>query len=97
MRLLIVGTRKLFSRFHIKPSFSLTENTSLKRKTQMVTAEIQKKGVPVWNEFLDVFKEISGLPPDRTVKFSIDTMPGTVLISKAPYRMAPTELNILKK
>jgi len=60
------------------------------------TAEI-KKGVPVWNKFPDIFKEISGLPPDRVVEFSINTIPGTILISKAPYRMTPTELEILKK
>jgi len=53
--------------------------------------------VPVWNEFPDVFKEISGLPPDRVAEFSIDTILSTVLISKAAYRMAPTELEILKK
>ena len=73
------------------------EYMSTKRKTQMITAESQKKGVPVWNEFSDMFEEISGLPFDRAVEFSIDTIPGTVLISKAPYWMAPTELEILKK
>jgi len=40
----------------------------------MTTAEIQKKGVPVWNEFPEVLKEISGLPPDRVIEFSIDTI-----------------------
>jgi len=63
----------------------------------MTTAEVQKKGVPVWNEFSRVFEEISGLLPDRMVESSIDTIPGTILISKAPYRMASTELEILKK
>jgi len=63
----------------------------------LTTVEIQKKGVPVWNEFPDVFEEISGLPPDRAIEFSIDTILGKVSISKAPYRMTPTELKILKK
>ena len=67
------------------------------RKTQIVTTEVQKKGVPVWNKFPDVFEEISGLPLDRAVEFFIDTILGTFSISKAPYRMAPTELEILKK
>jgi len=31
------------------------------------------------------------------VEFSIDTILSTIPISKAPYRMAPTELEILKK
>ena len=63
----------------------------------MTTSEIQKKGIPVWDEFPEVFAEVSGLPPERMIEFSIDTIPGAAPISKAPYRMAPTELEILKK
>ena len=62
-----------------------------------VTAEDKKKMVSVWNEFLNVFEKISGLPSDRVVEFSIDIIPGATLISKAPYRMTPTELAILKE
>ena len=51
----------------------------------------------VWNEFLDVFDEISGLPPNSVVEFSIDIISGAIPISKAPFRMAPTELAILKE
>ncbi len=36
------------------------------------------------------------MPPDREVEFVIDVVPGTAPISKAPYRMAPTELTELK-
>ena len=70
-----------------------------KRKTQSVCAlaEIKKKEVLVWNKFSDVFKEMLGLTPNRAVGFSIDTIPGIVQISKVPYRMAPTKLEILKK
>ena len=50
----------------------------------------------MWNEFLDVFDEISGLPPDRVVEFSIDIIPGLTPISKSP-KVAPTELEILKE
>jgi len=53
--------------------------------------------VSAWDEFPDVFKKILGLPPNRGLEFSIDIIPGTISISKAPYRMAPTELAILKK
>ena len=49
------------------------------------------------NEFLEVFpEELPGLPPDREIEFVIDLLPGTALISKAPYRMAPAELKELK-
>ena len=63
---------------------------------ECANAEVKKKGIPVWNEFPDAFEEISGLPPDRVVEFSIDIISRIVLI-KAPYRMASNELEILKK
>ena len=53
--------------------------------------------IPLVKEFPDVFpEELPGLPPDRETKFSIEILPGTGPISKAPYRMAPTELRELK-
>ena len=42
---------------------------------------------PFLKEFVDVFQEVSGLPPKREVYFSIDLVPGFVLISRTPYRM----------
>ncbi|KAL4032817.1 hypothetical protein IC575_005899 [Cucumis melo] len=36
------------------------------------------------------------LPPHREVEFAIELEPGTVPISRAPYRMAPAELKELK-
>uniref|UniRef100_A0A2N9G885 RNA-directed DNA polymerase n=1 Tax=Fagus sylvatica TaxID=28930 RepID=A0A2N9G885_FAGSY len=60
-------------------------------------SEVKLENIPVVREFPDVFpKELLGLPPDREVEFSIDLLPGTGPISKAPYRMAPTELRELK-
>ena len=48
-------------------------------------------------EFLDVFhEELPGLPPEREVDLTIEVLLGTTLISRAPYRMAPTELKELK-
>ena len=48
-------------------------------------------------EFPDVFPDdISGLPPDREVEFTIDLIPETEPISIPPYRMAPAELRELK-
>ncbi|GJY23998.1 putative reverse transcriptase domain-containing protein [Tanacetum coccineum] len=48
------------------------------------------------NEFLDV-KELLGLPPEREFEFTIELVPGSEPISKAPYRMAPLELQELKE
>ncbi|GAU50683.1 hypothetical protein TSUD_410390 [Trifolium subterraneum] len=54
--------------------------------------------IPVVSGFSDVFPEdISDLPPEREVEFSIDLVPGTSPISMAPYRMSASELNELKK
>nr|GFC14859.1 putative reverse transcriptase domain, aspartic peptidase domain protein [Tanacetum cinerariifolium] len=45
------------------------------------------------SEFPDVFlDELPGIPPVGDVEFSIELIPGVEPISKAPYRMAPTEL-----
>ena len=53
--------------------------------------------IPIVKEFPDVFpNDISGLPPDREVEFTIDLIPGTEPISISPYRMSPAELRELK-
>ncbi|RVW15017.1 Transposon Tf2-12 polyprotein [Vitis vinifera] len=45
----------------------------------------------------DVFpKDLPGLPPEKEVEFTIDLAPGTVPVSKAPYRMASMERKELK-
>ena len=54
--------------------------------------------VHIVREFIDIFPEdLSSLPPVREVDFGIDLEPGTAPISKAPYKMAPTELRELKE
>ena len=48
-------------------------------------------------DYRDVFPdELPQLPPIRETKFSIDLLLETTPISKAPYRMAPAELQELK-
>jgi hypothetical protein len=37
-------------------------------------------------------KELPNLPPDRDVEFTIELVPGTMPISRRPYRMPPNEL-----
>ncbi|KAG8503264.1 hypothetical protein CXB51_001221 [Gossypium anomalum] len=55
------------------------------------------ESVPVVCEYSDVFlEELPGLPPVREVEFGIELVPGTTLISIAPYRMAPMKLKELK-
>ncbi|MCI85581.1 cellular nucleic acid-binding protein, partial [Trifolium medium] len=54
--------------------------------------------LPVVREFPDVFPgDVSDVPPEREVEFTIDLVPGTGLISMAPYRMSASELKELKE
>ena len=56
------------------------------------------KNNSVVHDFPDVFPEdLDGLPPQREVEFSIDLLPSTQPIAKAPYRMAPSELQELNE
>ena len=80
--------------------------TSLKEDAQVymilssleVETKVSMCNLPVVREFLEVFpKDISGLPPEREIEFSIDLVPGAGPISIAPYRMSPIELAELKK
>ncbi|KAL5582354.1 hypothetical protein UlMin_014796 [Ulmus minor] len=68
--------------------------------TVVDTTRVEKsgpEGIAVVREFTDVFpEELPGLPPDREVSFEIDLIPGSVPVSKAPYRMAPAELKELQ-
>ncbi|KAL4025562.1 hypothetical protein IC575_013964 [Cucumis melo] len=50
-----------------------------------------------FHDYPDVFPEkLPGIPPHREIEFAIELEPGTVPISRAPYRMAPAELKELK-
>jgi hypothetical protein len=45
--------------------------------------------IHVVREFPDVFPDdLSGMPPERAIKFKIELQPGTAPISKAPYKMS---------
>ncbi|KAL0544214.1 hypothetical protein IC582_019327 [Cucumis melo] len=59
--------------------------------------KLKPEDVPVVKEFLEVFPDdLSGLPPDREIEFTIELLPGIAPISQAPYRMASSELKELK-
>ncbi|KAL0544475.1 hypothetical protein IC582_019591 [Cucumis melo] len=63
--------------------------------TREVDVSLSSK--PVVRDYPDVFpEELPGLPPHREVEFAIELEPGTIPISRAPYRMAPAELKELK-
>ncbi|KAD4584296.1 hypothetical protein E3N88_21897 [Mikania micrantha] len=58
---------------------------------------VQKlEDVPIVREFPDVFPDdLPGIPSDRDVEFRIDLISGAKPIAKAPYRLAPSELQEL--
>ncbi|KAA0061624.1 ty3-gypsy retrotransposon protein [Cucumis melo var. makuwa] len=59
--------------------------------------DVSLSSEPVVRDYPDIFpEELPGLPPHREVEFAIELDPGTVPISRAPYRMAPVELKELK-
>ncbi|GJU10920.1 putative reverse transcriptase domain-containing protein [Tanacetum coccineum] len=64
--------------------------------TENKSKEKQMKDVPVIHDFPEVFpEELPGLPPPRQVEFRIDLLPGAVLVTRAPYRLAPFEIKEL--
>nr|GEY03292.1 reverse transcriptase domain-containing protein [Tanacetum cinerariifolium] len=58
--------------------------------------EKQLEDVPIVRDFSEVFLEdLPGLPPTRQVEFQIDLIPGAAPVSRAPYRLAPSEMKEL--
>ena len=59
--------------------------------------DLELEDIPIVRDCPNVFLEdLPSLPPKREVEFIIDLAPGTTLISKAPYRMAPLDIKKLK-
>ncbi|MCQ7285331.1 reverse transcriptase domain-containing protein, partial [Salmonella enterica] len=59
-------------------------------------AEPKIEDIPVVREYPEVFPEdLPGLPPQRQVEFRIDLVPGAAPVAKAPYRLAPSEMQEL--
>ncbi|KAI3820706.1 hypothetical protein L1987_08254 [Smallanthus sonchifolius] len=62
----------------------------------IVQKDVKEKNIqdiPIIRDFPEVFpKDLSGLPPVRQVEFRIDLVPGANPVARAPYRLAPSEL-----
>ncbi|XP_074301141.1 uncharacterized protein LOC141632494 [Silene latifolia] len=104
------GVRVSYKEFMIKPKVKfinvVTLKSYLRKKCQMYMCHVRdlreaepvREEIPVVCEFSDVFpEEIPGLLQKRDIDFSIDLKPGTGPTSKAPYRMAPKEMEELNK
>ncbi|GJW50097.1 putative reverse transcriptase domain-containing protein [Tanacetum coccineum] len=76
----------------------------ISRGYQVFVAQVMEKksdekrleDIPVVREFPKVFPEdLPGLPPVRQVEFQIDLIPGAAPVARAPYRLAPSEMQEL--
>nr|GEW32369.1 reverse transcriptase domain-containing protein [Tanacetum cinerariifolium] len=66
------------------------------KKDEDKSEEKRLKDVPIVREFSKVFLEdLPGLPPARQVEFQIDLVPGAAPVARAPYRLAPAEMQEL--
>ncbi|GJY98311.1 putative reverse transcriptase domain-containing protein [Tanacetum coccineum] len=66
------------------------------KKAEDKSEERRLEDVPIIHEFSKVFPEdLSGLPPARQVEFQIDLVPGAAPVVRAPYRLAPAEMQEL--
>ncbi|GJS61513.1 putative reverse transcriptase domain-containing protein [Tanacetum coccineum] len=67
-----------------------------KKETEDKSEEKRLEDVPTVRDFSEVFPEdLPGLPPTRQVEFQIDLVPGAAPVARAPYRLAPSELQEL--
>nr|GEZ27830.1 putative reverse transcriptase domain-containing protein [Tanacetum cinerariifolium] len=64
--------------------------------TEKEPAKKQLQDVPVICNFPEVFPDdLPGLPPPRQVEFKIELIPRAAPVTRAPYRLAPSELKEL--
>nr|GEW19678.1 hypothetical protein [Tanacetum cinerariifolium] len=65
-------------------------------ETLIIRDEKRQEDIPVVREFPDVFpEELLGLCPVHQVEFQIDLIPGAKPVARAPYRLAPSEMQEL--
>ncbi|GJX12244.1 putative reverse transcriptase domain-containing protein [Tanacetum coccineum] len=66
------------------------------KKTDDKLEEKRLEDVPIVYEFMEVFLEyLPGVPPARQVEFQIDLVSGAAPVARAPYRLAPAEMQEL--
>ncbi|GKE77644.1 hypothetical protein Tco_1543764 [Tanacetum coccineum] len=82
----------------------MQRDNNIHQDLNVVTAQVMEKksderrleDIQVVREFPEVFpKELLGLPPVRQVEFQINLMPGATPVARAPYRLAPSEMQEL--
>ncbi|GJU76510.1 putative reverse transcriptase domain-containing protein [Tanacetum coccineum] len=67
-----------------------------KKETEDKSEDKRLEDVPTVRDFPEVFPEdLPRLPPTRQVEFQIDLVPSVAPMARAPYRLAPSELQEL--
>ncbi|KAI3815647.1 hypothetical protein L1987_15324 [Smallanthus sonchifolius] len=61
----------------------------------VVQKDVKEKNIQDIPIIRDFPEDISGLPPVRQVEFRIDLIPGANPVARAPYRLAPSEMQEL--
>ncbi|GKB94062.1 putative reverse transcriptase domain-containing protein, partial [Tanacetum coccineum] len=60
------------------------------------TKEQKQEEIVVVRDYPKVFSDdLSGLLPNREIKFRIELVPGAIPVAKSPYRLAPSEMEEL--
>ncbi|XP_075500075.1 uncharacterized protein LOC142538650 [Primulina tabacum] len=96
-----MGTRLLYADFIVIPMVAFDVILGVDCFLALVSdvnrdSNVQLQNIEVVQEYTDVFADdVPCLPPYREVEFVIELSPGIAPISKAPYRMAPTEMKEL--
>ncbi|GJY41134.1 putative reverse transcriptase domain-containing protein [Tanacetum coccineum] len=83
-----------------KVPYVQVERNDGKTKTLMSTKanEPTLSDILIVRDFEDVFlDDLSGLPPQRQVEFSIDLIPGATPIAKSPYQLEPSKMQELSE
>nr|GEZ62634.1 hypothetical protein [Tanacetum cinerariifolium] len=63
---------------------------------RLASSEMQEQSNQLQEEFPKVFpEELPGLAPVRQVEFQINLVPGAAPVSRAPYRLSPSEIQEL--
>ncbi|GKC90113.1 putative reverse transcriptase domain-containing protein [Tanacetum coccineum] len=77
---------------YIKKGFLVFLAEVMRKETKDKSEEKRLEDVPTVQDIPDDFP---GLPPTRQVEFQIDLVPGAAPVARAPYRLAPSELQEL--
>ncbi|GKF14994.1 hypothetical protein Tco_0056456 [Tanacetum coccineum] len=74
----------------------INSETLIIRVMEKKSDEKRLEDIPVVREFPKVFPEdLPGLPPVHQVEFQIDLIPRAAPVDRAPYRLAPSEMQEL--